>query len=138
MIRIDRRRVLRGMLQGSAVTVGLPFLDCFLDGNGTALAETGAPLPVCFGTWFWGCGLNPGRWTPATTGPNYEMPVELQALSAFRGRLNIYSGMTAHLDGKPNPPHFMGPAAIMTGSVLQTGPVPNVPSIDTLVADTIA
>jgi hypothetical protein len=124
------------MLQGAAVTVGLPLLDCFLNDNGTALAS-GAPLPAVFGNWFWGCGLNPGRWEPATIGPSYEMAVELRPLDRFRGKINIYSGMTAHLDGKPNPPHFMGPAAILTGSVLQTGPVPSTPSIDTLVADTI-
>ncbi len=58
--KLSRRRVLRGMMGGAAVTVGLPFLDCFLDSNGTALAPTGTPLPVCFGTWFYGCGLNPG------------------------------------------------------------------------------
>ncbi len=132
----DRRRVLRGMLQGGAVTVALPFLDCFLNANGTALAD-GAPLPVAFGTWFWGCGLNPGRWEPAKTGPGYDMAVELEPLTPFRDKINIYSGMTAHLDGKPNPPHFMGPAAILTGSVLQTGIIPNVPSIDMLVADAI-
>jgi hypothetical protein len=131
-----RRAVLKGMLQGCAVTVGMPLLDCFLNANGTALAS-GAPLPVAFGTWFWGCGLNPGRWEPATTGANYQMAVELKPLDRFRDRINIYSGMTAHLDGKPNPPHFMGPAAILTGSVLQTGPIPSTPSIDNLVADRI-
>jgi hypothetical protein len=133
---IARRRVLKGLLNGAAVTVGLPLLDCFLDGHGTALAG-GAPLPVAFGTWFWGCGLNPGRWEPAAAGPNYDMAVELKPLDAFRAKLNVYSGMTAHLDGRPNPPHFMGPAAILTGSVLQGGLVPTVPSIDTLVADRI-
>jgi hypothetical protein len=133
---MNRRRFLRGVLNGTAVTVGLPLLDCFLNANGTALAS-GAPLPVAFGTWFWGCGLNPGRWAPSTVGPGYEMAPELQPLAKFRDRTNIYSGMTAHLDGKPNPPHFMGPAAITTGSVLQNGLVPNVPSIDTLVADVV-
>jgi hypothetical protein len=133
---MNRRTVLRGMLQGSAVTVGLPLLDCFLNENGTALAN-GAALPVAFGTWFWGCGLNPGRWEPTTTGPGYDMAVELQPLAGYRDRINIYSGMTAHLDGRPNPPHFMGPAAILTGSVLQGGIAPSVPSIDSLIADVI-
>jgi hypothetical protein len=64
---MNRRRILRGMLGGTAVTIGMPFLDCFLNGNGTALAS-GAPLPSCFGTWFWGLGLNPGRWEPKTEG----------------------------------------------------------------------
>jgi hypothetical protein len=134
--KIARRAVLRGMMQGARVTVGLPLLDCFLDGNGAALAD-GAPLPVAVGPWFWGCGLNPGRWEPATTGPGYQMAVELQPLARFRDKINVYSGMTAHLDGRPNPPHFMGPAAILNGSVLQNGIVPNVPSIDMLVADAI-
>ena len=64
---LGRRAALRGMLGGAAVTVGLPFLDCFLNTNATALAD-GQKLPVCFGTWFWGLGLNPGRWEPPMTG----------------------------------------------------------------------
>ena len=40
---LTRRRVLRGMLGGGAVTVGLPILDCLLDDNGTAFAATGDP-----------------------------------------------------------------------------------------------
>ena len=42
---ITRRRVLRGVVDGSAVTVALPFLNVFLNGNGNALAD-GAPLGV--------------------------------------------------------------------------------------------
>ena len=53
---LSRRRILRGMMNGAAVTVALPFLDCFLNGNGNALAS-GAPMPVRFGTWLWGCGV---------------------------------------------------------------------------------
>ena len=56
--RFSRRAVLRGLLQGSAISVGLPVLDVFLNGNGTALAA-GGPLPLRFGTWFWGCGMTP-------------------------------------------------------------------------------
>ncbi len=43
-----RRTVLRGAFNGAAVCVALPFLDCFLDDNGAALAATGTPLPVVF------------------------------------------------------------------------------------------
>src|SRR4051812_14796644 len=57
MAKWNRRRILKGILHGSAVSVALPFLDCFLDGNGEALAS-GAPIPTRFGTWFWGCGIN--------------------------------------------------------------------------------
>src|SRR5690606_39078788 len=44
---LNRRRVLKGLLNGGAVTVGLPLLNCFLNGNGTALAD-GGKMPVRF------------------------------------------------------------------------------------------
>jgi hypothetical protein len=43
------------MVKGVGVTVALPFLDYFLNGNGTALAS-GAPMPVRFGTSGYGLG----------------------------------------------------------------------------------
>jgi hypothetical protein len=60
MARGTTRRgfVLRGLLGGGAVTLGLPLFDCVLDGSGKAMAATlgGGRLPVRFGTWFWGRG----------------------------------------------------------------------------------
>ena len=50
---LRRRVVLRGLLNGAAVTVALPILDCMLDSRGVAFAGAGDVLPVCFGTWFW-------------------------------------------------------------------------------------
>ena len=41
MNRLNRRRVLRELLNGSAVTVALQLLNCLLNGNGTALAAGG-------------------------------------------------------------------------------------------------
>ena len=52
--RFHRRSLLRGTLAGGAVTMGLPLLDCFLNDNGTALAQ-GAPIPIRYGSWMWGC-----------------------------------------------------------------------------------
>jgi Protein of unknown function (DUF1552) len=137
--KLSRRRVLRGMMGGAAITVGLPFLDCFLDSNGAALAATGAPLPVCFGTWFYGCGLNPGRWEPKTAGPNYEFGVELQPLAPFKHKLNVYSQMSALLDGHPRAAHAVGPAVILQGTTPPTLEHPFIPepSIDVLIADVI-
>ena len=45
--------------------------------DAAALAQ-GAPLPVRFGAWMWGCGMNPGRWNPTTEGVGYDLPIELQ------------------------------------------------------------
>jgi hypothetical protein len=137
--KLSRRRVLRGLLGGGVVTVGLPLLDCFLDTNGAALAATGAPLPVCFGTWFYGCGLNPGRWEPKTVGADYEFGVELQPLSRWRHKLNVYSQMSALLDGRPPTAHTVGPAVILQGTAPPTAEHPMNPgaSIDAFVADVI-
>jgi len=88
---INRRRILKGMLGGSAVTVALPLLDCFLNTNGTAFAS-GQALPVCFGTWFWGLGFNPGRWEPATAGKITEFGPELAGLTPYKDKVNVYSG----------------------------------------------
>ena len=134
MMNASRRNVLRGMMGGAAVSVGLPFLDCFLNANGTALAS-GAPLPVAFGTFFWGCGLNPGRWEPKTTGANYDMNIETAPLQPFKSRINVVSGMKVFLDGKGARPHFTGEMAILPGDVPREQP--NYASLDSIVADTI-
>ena len=85
--QISRRRVLRGMLNGAAVSVGLPILECLLNVNGTAFAS-GAPLPLRFGTWFWGLGVNPERWIPKKVGADYDLGVELQFIEKIPERDN--------------------------------------------------
>jgi len=136
-MRFTRRTALRGILGGGAVSVALPFLDCFLNTNGTALAATGAQLPVRFGTWFWGCGLTPGRWIPTKVGTGYDMPPELKPLEAFRDRLSICSGFKANMDGKGAVPHYSGTMSILTGSAPKGQGMVDFPTFDTTIADTI-
>jgi hypothetical protein len=113
-----RRKALRGMMSGAAVTVGVPLLDCFLDGNGVAMAATGSPVPVRFGTWFWGLGVNPSRWFPSTPGANYELKPELAPISEYAKKINILGNFSVPLDGAPNLPHTSGGPAIRTGRAL--------------------
>lgn len=115
---LTRRKALRGMLGGAAVTVGVPLLDAFLDGNGVALASTGAPAPVRFGTWFWGLGVNPSRWFPDTPGANYDLKPELAPIGEYAKKINILGNFNAPLDGAPNLPHTSGGPAIRTGRAL--------------------
>ena len=131
----SRRRILRGMMGGAAVSVGLPFLDAFLNSSGTALAATGQALPTVFGTWFWGCGLNPGRWEPTSTGKITKMGPESAALEKYKDRVNVYSGFKIFTDGKPQFPHHTGNMGTLTGHIPGNGETH--PSIDTLVADVI-
>ena len=133
--RVTRRRVLRGMLGGAAISVGLPLLDCFLNDNGTALAD-GAPLPICFGTWFTALGFNPGFWEPKVIGPKYENNVQLKALDPFRDKINIFSGMQVFVDGRPLATHLTG-AQICTIGAIPVGPDTDLPSIDQVIASKI-
>ncbi|HTT05035.1 MAG TPA: DUF1552 domain-containing protein [Steroidobacteraceae bacterium] len=133
--KISRRKVLRGMLGGAAISVGLPLLDCFLNDNGTALAD-GAPLPVVFGTWFAAMGWNPGFWEPQVVGPKYDMKPLLQVLDPFKQKINLFSGMQTFLDGRPLATHETGAQICTTGSI-PVGQDIDVASIDQVVANTI-
>ena len=136
MKTISRRTVLRGMLGGAAVSVGLPLFDCFLNGNGTALAQ-GAPLPLRFGTWFWGCGMNPDRWVPTDEGEHYDLPPELETLAAVKEHVSVLSGFNTILDGRPNLPHWTGVMATLTGSVPSVEPEVPAPTLDVLISGRI-
>ena len=133
---ISRRRLLRAAMAGGTAVVGLPLLDCFLDGNGTALAG-GKPLPVRFGTWTWGCGMQPSRWTPARTGTDWELPPELAPLGDLRRKVNVLSGFSVATDGRQNKPHTTGYAALRTGTVPSGSAVFEAPTLDVLIADAI-
>src|SRR6201992_4266147 len=112
---LDRRFLLRGVFQGSAVAMALPLLDCFLDGGGQALAATGQRIPTRFGTYFWGCGLTKELYLPKSTGQNYEATPQLASLQPYRNKINLISGMKASADNPPNYQHWTGVAAISTG-----------------------
>ncbi len=132
---LNRRRILKGMLGGSAVTVALPFLDCFLNTNGTAFAD-GQALPVCFGSWCWGLGLNPGRWEPPTAGKITSFGPELAGLTPYKDKVNVYSGTKVILDGRPMITHFTGDWSVLTGTTPREERV-IIPSVDMLIADVI-
>jgi hypothetical protein len=133
--KLNRRRVLKGMMAGSAVTVGLPILDCMLTTNGDAFASTGAPIPPRFSAWFWGLGLGEADWRPKTAGASYELPVQLAPLKPFQAKMNLHSGGEAFLDGQSNNTHFSAVQAIMTGKVAGTGDYSG--SLDTIIGDVI-
>jgi hypothetical protein len=140
MAKWTRRQALKGILGGSAVTVALPLLDCFLDGNGEALAS-GAPLPSRFGTWFWGCGINAARWIPDRVGADYDLKPELAVIGPYKNKVTVLSGFNCILGGRPNLAHWSGIMATFTGSAPSKGGMgggsTDFPTIDCLVADAI-
>jgi hypothetical protein len=114
MKSFNRRRVLRGLLNGGAVTVALPLLNCFLNGNGTALAS-GAPLPVRFGTWAWGLGMNKDIFVPKKMGANFDLPEEIIMLEPIRQHINLYTNFNGFRDAAPNLCHKTGWVIARTG-----------------------
>ena len=73
---LNRRRVLRGVLGGTALGIALPRLDFMLNDHGDAWAQ-GTPLPLRFGVWALANGVHLQRWNPSATGPGYELPAQL-------------------------------------------------------------
>ncbi len=111
---LNRRRVLRGLLNGGAVTVALPLLNCFLNGNGTALAN-GSPLPVRFGTWAWGLGMDKEIFVPKKVGANFDLPEEIAMLAPVRDHINLFTSFNGFRDAAPNLCHLTGWVISRTG-----------------------
>jgi len=133
--KIHRRGFLCGSLQGVAISVGLPFLDLFLNSNGDALAATGAPLPRRFGTWFFGCGMNPQRWNPISEGRDWELTPELLPVADIRDKINVLSGFSVKMAGESNQVHRTGVFGTLCGGAPKTAESIEGPSLDVLISD---
>ena len=136
--RFNRRSILRGMVGGATVGMGVPMLDLFLNSNGNALAN-GAPMPTRFGTFFWGLGLTPSLWEPTIVGKGYDIKPNLEFLKGgLDKKTSIFTGFTVKLDGRPSHPHWTGLAAILAGTApAKINTFDRMPSFDTAVARTI-
>jgi hypothetical protein len=123
---ITRRSVLRGMLGGAVVTLGLPWLE--------ARAQS-AGFPRRFGLFFWGNGVLPERWIPPSEGAGWTPSPLLEPLTDLRDRVTVVTGM--QLGVPNNVPHFAGAAGILSGAPL-IDPYGNetfsVPSVDQIIA----
>jgi hypothetical protein len=132
---MNRRRVLRGMMNGGAVTVGLPLLNYFLNGNGNAMAD-GSAMPIRFGTWYWGMGISKAVFVPKQAGANYELPEEIEALKDIKQDINLFTNLTAYRDGAFFC-HYTGWVVARTGVAPQVQGQSLAESIDTTVANTL-
>jgi hypothetical protein len=135
---LHRRTLLRGLFQGSAAVMGVPFLDCFLDSKGQALAATGQRLPTRFNTFFFGLGLTTSLWVPKKAGQDYETTIQLKPLEPFKKKLNVFSGMRVMVDDNPNFQHWSGNAAIATGIAPTQASQFDSKTIDQTIADVIS
>lgn len=102
------------MLNGSAIAVALPLLDCFLNDNGTALAS-GVPIPLRFGTWQWALGMSEAVFVPKKTGPNFDLPSEIAELQPIQKHINLFTGYNVFKDAAPNLCHHTGWVILRSG-----------------------
>ena len=124
---LSRRRMLRGVLGGATVALGLPALEAMIAPRAEA-----APLPPIFGIFYWANGMPwhdghggevvntgyPDLWTPAQTGAGYTPSQLLEPLAAFTP--SVITGLTPQTEVPPDPPgqsdgHMRGFMVALTG-----------------------
>ncbi|MGC6507144.1 MAG: DUF1552 domain-containing protein [Myxococcota bacterium] len=108
---LSRRHLLRGMLGGTAIGIGLPWLEIFTGRE--AYANTG--FPQRFGVFFWGNGNRPEYWNPTGEGIGdaWQLSEPLSALSRHKEQLSVLTGMMTKV---PNiMPHTSGMVGFLTG-----------------------
>jgi hypothetical protein len=131
---LTRRSVLRGLLRGAVVGIGLPPLEAFFDDSGRAYA-CGGVIPRRFGLFFWGNGNRPERWLPIGEGDSWELSEELAPLVNVKDHISVVSGMSVKTGNVY--PHTSGAVGLLTGQgPLVSGDTTTfaVPSIDQLIA----
>lgn len=133
---MQRRQVLKGMLNGAAISVGLPVLECFLNDSGKAFAN-GAPLPLRFGNWTWGLGMNAAAFVPKKTGPDFDLPHEIEMLAPIKKHINLFTNFDVFKDAAPNICHHTGWVILRSGSAPQTRATLPGETIDVTVAKKI-
>lgn len=104
-LALERRTILRGMLGGSAVALGLPLLEAMLDDHGEAHADGTGPIQR-FITWFFGNGVYLPNFEPEETGDTWTPSPALQPLQPVKDYVNVCTGLwnrcrttTAHHSG---------------------------------------
>src|SRR5688500_15675465 len=85
---ISRRTLLRGL----GVGVSLPLLDAMIPA-GVALAQTAAAPRPRLGFFYFPHGAVMEKWTPATTGRDFQLNEINQSLTAFKDQLTVLSNL---------------------------------------------
>lgn len=97
---LSRRTMLRGVMGGASVSLGLPLLEAMLNANGDAHAG-GEPLPLRFVSIMFGCGVQLDRWEPAQTGSDWELSAQLQPFAPVKDYLTVCTGLRNRFGGSP-------------------------------------
>ncbi len=131
---LSRRHVLRGVLSGSAVALGLPALGAMMNTNGTAFGQT-TPIPRRYGVFFHAGGVV-NNWNPGSPGP-LVLPAHLAPLQRHLASLTTVSGLDCPSFGNFNENrHLMGTAGGLSGYKPSNGAFSN-KSLDQIIAEAL-
>ena len=107
---LSRRTLLRGVLGGGAVFVGLPFLEAM----GSRAYACGGIIPRRFGLFYWGNGNLPVNWTPTGEGTEWELSEQLAPLAGVKDVISVISGYSVKLPN--NYPHTSGACGLLSAA----------------------
>jgi hypothetical protein len=128
--QLTRRSLLRGVLAGAPVVVGLPPLVSACNAAG----KSQAPFERRFVLWFNGNGIPERYWIPDQTGANYDLPPCLTPLARLRDQVHVLSGLDNSAIGNASGDgHSTAMSALMTCTHF-TGRSPGGPSVDQIIA----
>jgi hypothetical protein len=83
----------RTLLRGAGAAIALPLLDSMIPAR-TALAQTAAAPKARLGCIYIPHGVTMDKWTPSTTGKNFELTEILSPLAPVRDQICVISGLT--------------------------------------------
>ena len=110
---LDRRQMLRGLLGGASVALGLPLLEAH---HHRARAQDSG-FPRRFGVFYWGNGNLPASWSPAGMGDAtspWRASDQLAPLEPWAGQTTVVTGLNINV---PNLlPHFSGLVGSLGGA----------------------
>jgi hypothetical protein len=115
----------RTFLRGSGTTLALPFLESMIPA-GSAMAQSMLPK-TRFGAIYVPHGATMSRWTPTTTGKNFEFSEILKPLEKFREHINVVTGLglpLAYGPGGATANHNRSAASFLSGAKPQSGAMP--------------
>jgi hypothetical protein len=139
---LSRRHLLRGVMGGTVIAIGLPSLEAMFNSHGTAYAG-GAQIPKRLGIFFWGNGVKVDRWVPAATGAAWTPSPALEPLASLKDYVSVVSGMNIKTGNERG--HHAGCVGILSGAPMVSQPPGNAgyastfskPSIDQVAAAAI-
>ncbi len=140
--KLNRRHMLRGLIGGSAVAIGLPPLEAMMGRSRNASA--GGDLPMRFISFFFGNGVQLRNFEPGNTGPDWTPSVQLQPSppAGVKDFVAVCTGMRNRTGSQPIT-HHEG-ITIMSGYDYEPSNAGGFasdwggPTIDQVIADIIA